>query len=496
MTKLTLLTAASVATLAFAGAAQAGTITGSINNATTATAAAPYTIAGERTNAADKSTATTTITNTMTSQPTITTGAGALTYRVVFDITGGTILTNDTVSIAVVASGAGGNAATSTFVQGARSETSIEFIVTVAAPVNPSQTSTIEGFTLTAPISNSNAEADISFASTTSLLAGGVATVVDTTAATKLIRYVNALGAFSVTPNAIFAALPDFKSFTATAGGTGIAAGTVATNYTVAATSSATNAVTAFFAGLSAAGDGALAAANVTAAGILSSATLAVTGGSQLNTLVPSIAVTAGTATGTLAAASASFALNEAAAETMLLTTAARPDFVLTQPGTAIVVAPTSFTTAYTPVYAAGYTAPTAASVASGSVALDGVNYLVPWVGGSQAPGQTVIRLSNSSSSAISNVQVRLLNAQARAAGVTSGPGAAIANATCATTFTIPANAELQITGTELTTCFGAFLRGDIQVTVESSVNNLTAKARNVSASGAVVEQSLGRAGF
>ena len=496
MTKFTLLAAASVATLAFAGAAQAGTITGSINGATAATAAAPYTIASERTNAADKSTAATTITNTMTSQPTLTSGAGALTYRVVFDITGGTILTTDTVSVAVVSSGAGGTAATSTFVQGARSATSIEFIVTVNAPATGGSTATIQGFTLTAPISNSNAEANVAFASTTSLLAGGVSTVVDTTAATTLVRYVGALGAFSVTPNAVFAALPDFKSFTTTAGGTGTTNVTVATNYTVAATSAATNAGAAFFAGLSALGDGAGAAGQITAAGILSSATLAITGGSQLNTLVPSIAVTAGTSTATLTAASASFALNEAAAETMLVADANRPDFVLTQPTTAIVVVPTSFTTAYTPVYAAGYTAPTAASVASGSVSLDGVNYLVPWVGGSQAPGQTVVRLSNSSAAAINNVSIRLLNAQARAAGVTSGPGASIANATCSTTFSIPANGELQITGTTLNTCFGAFLRGDVQVTVESSVNNLTAKARNVAADGSIFEQTLGRAGF
>lgn len=490
MTKFTLLAAASVATLAFAGAANAGTITGSINGVSAANAGAPYRIAAERTNAADKSLAATTITNTMTSQPTITTGAGALTYRVVFDITGGTILTTDTVSVAVVASGAGGTAATSTFVQGARSATSIEFIVTVAAPVTAASTSTIQGFTLTAPISNSTAEANVAFSSTTSLLAGGVSTVVDTTAATTLITYANALGAFSVTPNAVFAALPDFKSFTTTTGGTGTAAATLASNYSVAVTAGT------FFAGLSVNGAGAVVAPAATAADILASATLAVTGGSQLNTLVPSIPVTAGTSTATLAAGSASFALNEAAAETMLLTTADRPDFVLTQPGTAIVVAPTSFTTAYTPVYAAGYTAPTAASVASGSVALDGVNYLVPWVGGSQGGGQTVIRLTNSSASAINNVSIRLNNAQARAAGVTTGPGASIPNATCATTFSIPANAELQITGDTLNTCFGAFLRGDVQVTVESSVNNLTAKARNVSASGAIFEQTLGRAGF
>lgn len=495
MTKFTLLAAASAAAMIAAGAAQAGTMTGTINtNATTATA--PYTIAAERTNAADISNAST-FTNTLaaSAQPSFVTGAADQVYSVVFDITGGTIATGNTAALSIVATGAGGTAATATVAQGARSATSIQFIVTVSAPVTAASTSVLQGFTLTAKINNSTAESDISVGGSVSLLAGGVTTAIDTTAPTKLVRYVNALGAFSTTPKAVFAALPDFKQFTLTSGGATANAAVLADAYTVAATSNATNAQTVFYNGLSAAGDGAAVATAVTAGDILNGAKLDITGGSQLNTLVPSVPVSAGTSTPTLTASVASFALENTAGDTLLSTVAEanRPDFVLTEPATTIVIQPASFTTAYTPTYAVGYTAPGAASVASGSVSLDGVNFIAPWVGGPQAPGQTVIRLSNGSATPSGTVTLRLINAQARAAGVTTGPGAKIADQVCSTAFAVQANGEMQITGATLAGCFGQFLRGDLQITVQSSATNLTAKARNVAADGTVFEQTLGR---
>ena len=126
-------------------------------------------------------------------------------------------------------------------------------------------------------------------------------------------------------------------------------------------------------------------------------------------------------------------------------------------------------------------------------MSLDGINFIAPWVAGPQSGQQTVVRLSNGSSNASGAVTLRLLSSQARAPGVTTGPGAAIANQTCATSFTIPANGELQITGATMTTCFGQFLRGDLQITIQAPSSALTAKARNVDAQGDVFEQTLGR---
>ena len=56
----------------------------------------------------------------------------------------------------------------------------------------------------------------------------------------------------------------------------------------------------------------------------------------------------------------------------------------------------------------------------------------------------------------------------------------------------IPANGELAISSADLTTCFGAFTRGDVRVTIPALTNNLTAKLRIVNPGNIVAEQSLG----
>lgn len=127
------------------------------------------------------------------------------------------------------------------------------------------------------------------------------------------------------------------------------------------------------------------------------------------------------------------------------------------------------------------------------TIGLDGTNYLVPWVGGPQTVGNTVIRLTNSGSNDVTDVMLRLINARQRAAGVTTGAGDPIADATCSSTFTIPANGELQLTNVELGQCFGEFLRGDLTITVQADSDNLTAKARTVNAGGDAYEISLNR---
>ncbi|MBB5745322.1 hypothetical protein [Brevundimonas variabilis] len=465
---MTLLTAGSVAALVLAGAAQAGTITGSVNGvAATGAANGQYTIAAERT---DASIATPAggfvVTNTLTTPLSITQGT-TQNYRVTFTVTNGTIAG---ATLAVTGTGPAATVAAA-----GSTSTSATFIVTVDAVGAPG---TITAFALTSTLT-SPTETSVAVAATTELLAGGVATSVDNTAATTLVRYAPVIGAFTATSNNTLAALPNFQSFTNTGVTTnpaplsnGNLTAQLATGYGVAQ-----NAGT-FYAGLAS-------NAVVTRDAIINGGTLTITG-AQLNVLTPAL-----TSGGTLvtSATNAVFTLTDGQADAL----SAGANFTLTQAGTPVAIQAGSFTSAFLPTYVAGYTAPTTAtSVASGNIALDGVNFIAPWISGSQAAGQSVIRLSNGAAAPSGTVTLRLSNARARAAGVTTGAGAPIANQTCSTAFTIPATGELQIGASELSACFGAFLRGDVQITVQSAASQLTAKARTIS-DGVTTETSLGR---
>ena len=492
MTKTTLLAAASLGVIALAGAAQAGTMSAAIGTVApvTANAAAPFKIAAERTNAADTTVAGGfTAINELPADITVTAGT-TQNYRVTFTVAGGTIT-----APSLTANSVGATATLdTTYAAAGSTSTSATYIVTVVAPAGGNRV--INNFRLNATLANSAAEAAVSVSSQVELLAGGVATVVDSTTATTLVTYADVLGAFSVTSNNALAALSDFKAFSAgaspaapiTPANPGPSAAELGSNFSIVA-----NAGT-FHAGL-----GGNTPVAVTAANILNGGTLVVTGGSQLNTLVPSLKdLGGGGAPVVRTASTATFTLDNLAADNLLNPTAAnRPDFVLTQNATPVAISPTSFTANFTPIYSGGYTAPAASgAVASGNVSLDGVNFIAPWVSGSQAPTQSVVRISNGASAASGMITLKLTAAVARAAGVTTGPGAPIANQTCTAlngaAITVPANGELQLGAGELSACFGSFLRGDVQITIQSASGELTAKMRNVSSTG-TFETTLGR---
>lgn len=116
------------------------------------------------------------------------------------------------------------------------------------------------------------------------------------------------------------------------------------------------------------------------------------------------------------------------------------------------------------------------------SIQREGVSFIAPWVGGSQAVSQSVIRLS-STGAATGQVTLVLTNAL-------SSTGA-VADATCAIG-SVPATGDLIINTERMNQCFGNFIRGDLLITVEGAPNTLTAKMRNANASGNF-ETTLGR---
>lgn len=136
------------------------------------------------------------------------------------------------------------------------------------------------------------------------------------------------------------------------------------------------------------------------------------------------------------------------------------------------------------------YTVPSAFTTSMQSIGLQGTNYLAPWIGGSQSSANSSIRLSNSGVTT-GAVTLQLL-APVYNSGTTAG-ATTCTSSTLSKLASITTNSELVIANADLTTCFGAFKRGDVVVTVQADPTALTAKARNVNAgTGDVSEISLG----
>ena len=117
-------------------------------------------------------------------------------------------------------------------------------------------------------------------------------------------------------------------------------------------------------------------------------------------------------------------------------------------------------------------------------VGLQGSVFLAPWFGGSKASAPSVLRLS--SSTATGNIKLNLL-APKYATGDT--PGAV----SCSLNEGVKANDEYVIDAARVTTCFGPFVRGDLQVILESGGEAISAKMRVANANGTISELSLGR---
>ena len=150
-----------------------------------------------------------------------------------------------------------------------------------------------------------------------------------------------------------------------------------------------------------------------------------------------------------------------------------------------------SYSMTVTPTTSGGtLTVPAAKTQALQTVGLEGTNFNVPWVAGSQSPSSTVIRVANNGTTD-SGVVTAMLKSPIRNLGTTVG-------ATTCTSSTLPALAkiaaggELAISTADLTTCFGDFKRGDLIVTIQGAKDSLTAKARLTTASGQISETSLG----
>jgi len=151
----------------------------------------------------------------------------------------------------------------------------------------------------------------------------------------------------------------------------------------------------------------------------------------------------------------------------------------------------TAFSLTLTPATAStNYTAPAAITQALQSVTLEGTNFLAPWIAGSQAgSSSSQIRISNNGTAA--GAVTLMLKSPIYNTGTTAG-ATTCTSSTLSKLSGIAGGDELVISTTDLTTCFGAFKRGDVVVTIQSPKDSLTAKARLTTTGGGISEISLG----
>jgi hypothetical protein len=160
--------------------------------------------------------------------------------------------------------------------------------------------------------------------------------------------------------------------------------------------------------------------------------------------------------------------------------------FGLVNKATALVGAEGSYTVTPVLTMSTGLTGPTISTTKIGSVSFEGTSLYLPWVSDGSNGTNNVIRIGNkSATTAISSVKASLLNPT-----VAGTSGTVASTATCELG-TIAAAGELTINSAALTTCFGAFKRSDVRLTVQGAEANLTLKMRS-STAGITTENIVG----
>ncbi len=157
----------------------------------------------------------------------------------------------------------------------------------------------------------------------------------------------------------------------------------------------------------------------------------------------------------------------------------------LTQKTTPVAGKASAYTLTPVVTMGSGYSAPTFASTALGSVVFEGATFNAAWVGDGTNGITYSIRLGNRTSTAISSVKATLINP------IVTGTTGTVASTASCEVGPIPASGELIISSDSLKTCFGAFKRSDVQFVIQAAAGNLTAKMRTVS-NGLVSEAPLG----
>lgn len=472
MTKKLFLAAASVAALAFAGTAQAGSISGYFGSnvagnkfaaavaGTPGTPAVIYQVASEKNvSATTKATGVMFAANTLETPIAVAAGSATRDYLVAFTVSGATVKSAGLVLN--VDLGAGFVVAnTATLVSNTNG------VVTYLVSVAPATTAS--AFQLRADVEQT-AQAPITVSSNVTAVIGGSNILVDSASAAVAAKYAPALAALSATANSLeakLAAAPGDDDYVTVGGGA--TGGDLATTFEVLSSG-------AFNTDLN--------GTDATAAAMLDTATLTVKG-PLINDDVTVEFTTAMTDANVAATPANTQIFSLTAAENVTFSAGAT-DLVIDNNGDSEYVAG-DYTVTWATKLKSGFTAPAASTAAAGTITLEGTNFVAPWVSGTGAAA-SVIRVSNSNGSASVPVTVRMISGTQVVNGVATP---FVSTAAPLVVGAVPANGDVQITSSQLVAHFGAFTRGDFRVTVNQPETGLVAKLRNTR-DGQTFEQSL-----
>jgi len=481
--KKILMTAVAVSALT-AGAASAATLStaSTINSVnlvkTSSTAYEAYTIATETVTPG-------TATAVLRFVPSAT-GIAAGAYLVTWNVTGGTFGTVTSVAGTDLSGALGASAAQVCTVSSATTTSVVALCTSTAA---------VESYTLTVPVALGTAQTAVSVSGSITTQAGVAVDGGSITGGTIIDYRAGLKAVATAVPNTLSLA-STFKKFSTTA--TDLNNAVIATAFGLNANDSATVGSDVVFltpgTRMNAAGNIAslVSAASVTVVGdfgsfqpVLASAT---TGGVALD-----FVFTTGQSPATLGTGNMTVTGTNLASLTGGATTGGTAVVGLKQRSASTPVAGTqsSYTATIVPTMVAGYTAQTYAAATLGTVSFEGASFLAPWVGDGSNGITYTIRLANKTATAIPYATATLLNPN-----VTGTTGTAGTSGIC-NLGTIPASGELLVTSASLATCFGAFKRSDVTLTVgtgttgASVIAGVTAKMR-ASAAGIVSDVTLG----
>lgn len=472
MTKKLFLAAASVAALAFAGAAQAGAISGHFgaaggnNNfaaavpASGGSAAVPavsYLVAQERVVSATKAIKGTVNATNRLETP-IAVGAGAATrdYLVAFTVNGATVLSNSVLNL--LADGAPATSATLV----SNSAGVVTYLVSVAGG------DSVDEFTLVAELEQ-KAQAPILISSNVVAVIGGSNIPVDSASTVVAAKYAPALKPLSATAKTLEAKLANGTTITEDyiEFASGVSGGDLATAFEVL-----NDDVNADLNGNDA-----------DAAALLDTATLTVKG--PLISDHVTVAFTTGMTDANTATTPANTQVFTLTGPQNVTFAAGATKLTINNDGDEEYVAG-DYTVTWATKLKSDFTAPAASTADAGTITLEGTNFTAPWVSGTGL-ATSVIRVSNSNGSASAPVTVRMISGTKVVNGVATP---FVSTAAPLVLGSVPANGDLQVNSGQLVAHFGEFTRGDFRITINQDDTGLVAKMRSTR-DGQTFEQSL-----
>lgn len=441
--------------LAFAGAANAGNITAAAISGVTVHDGddlTPYTIASEVAvgSAGLLSTASTSSIAQNLSSPLALTDNATVDLVVTYTLSGSAEFGAVAVANLEATGSAVAGAPTTGIVAVSADKKSATFYVTFTA----TEAGDIDGFELSNLAIKVTGKQDVSIASETRLTAGGVATTIDTMTAKKIVTFAAAVDGFSSTTNKN--AIADLSDFTTFNGG---------------ADSASSNALglslnDGVFYGTLAGGT------PLTVAAIFDGGTAVLTG-PQVETFNATIGG-ADFDPDTVTPTSGEYALSDDDLVNGVLT--------LTQAADAVAIDAGSYSAVVTPKYATGFAGSVSETLKLLTISLDGTNFVAPWFALANPSATSTLRLANNGSSVSGPVIISLK----------ANNGAAAPTGTFTLADGIPAGGFVSVTGAQLKAAFGTTAtNGDLQVTIQSDVQNVSAKVRTQQATGQIFENSL-----